>query len=454
MSTVVNVFLAIIFVVLAFGATVLMYHLWGYPFDHKTNRSAAPRWAMALHRVMGWMFVAIYIYLMMQMVPRMWSYQIELPARTVLHMTLGYSIGALLLAKVLVVRFFKHLEAKLAPALGTTVFIMTLVLMGLALPTVWRENVLANQAMGGDGFSEERIKRVREQLPQIGVEDEALLTELSSARGLLMGRELMRTKCVQCHDLRTILARPRTPKNWRDTVNRMADRASIVSGFNETERWQITAYLVAITPTLQSSIMAQRKLNTRSASAAAAATAARQSSTPMPDNYDMEAAEQMFNARCSQCHSAELAKVRTFGSVEEISSLIGRMVANGLEADANELEQITRYLAEFHEVSTDDALDTASASVPVSMPELATVSGCTGCHAIDSQIVGPAWTDVAARYRDDPDARERLIVAVRDGGSGNWSDQTGGVPMPPMLGGATEEAISELVDFILQLDRR
>ena len=127
MATIVNVCLAIMFVVLAFSATFLMYHLWGYPFDHKTHRSSAPRWAMALHRLMGWMFVAIYIYLMIQMVPRMWTYQIELPARTVFHLVLGYSIGALLIGKIVVVRFFKHLESALAPVMGTTLLVLSLI---------------------------------------------------------------------------------------------------------------------------------------------------------------------------------------------------------------------------------------------------------------------------------------------------------------------------------------
>lgn len=205
MSSVVNVFLAVLFVVLAFSATFLMYHLWGYPFNAKTHRSSAPAWAMRLHRLMGWAFVAIYIYLMIQMVPRMWTYQIELPARTVFHLVLGYSIGALLLAKILVVRFFKHLESTLAPPMGTTLFVLSVVLMGLALPSVWRERVLANQALGGEGFTEARLQRVRDQLPDIGYDTETA-DELGTRGSLLDGRKLLRSKCVQCHDLRTILA--------------------------------------------------------------------------------------------------------------------------------------------------------------------------------------------------------------------------------------------------------
>ena len=36
---------------------------------------------------------------------------------------------------------------------------------------------------------------------------------------------------------------------------------------------------------------------------------------------------------------------------------------------------------------------------------LARKSGCLSCHAVDKKIVGPAWRDVAKRYKDIPDAK-------------------------------------------------
>ncbi len=453
MATVVNVSLAVLFVILAFCATMLMYHLWGYPFSKKEHRSTAPRWAMNLHRIIGWMFVLIYLYLMYHMVPRMWSYQIELPARTVFHLVLGYSIGALLIAKIAIVRFFKHLESTLAPALGTTLFILTLLLMGLALPSVWRENVLAKQAMGEEGFSEERLQRVREQLPPAGLEDLDLLPSLASADGLFKGRQLMRTKCVECHDLRTIISKPRTPKNWRDTVERMANRASIFSEFSFLERWQITAYLVAITPTLQNSMMERRK-QLESASRTAAAMKGPHESDA---NFDVIAAEAIFNSKCSQCHSQELPLQKQFASEAEVSSLVSRMVANGLDATAEELDAIIQYLVDYHELSSNDAVgdngeDSPIASATPVMPDLAAQSGCIGCHTISTPLVGPAWAEVATRYRNDPDARAQLIEVVKNGGSGNWTEQTGGIPMPANSALADDDAIATLVDFILGIE--
>lgn len=52
---------------------------------------------------------------------------------------------------------------------------------------------------------------------------------------------------------------------------------------------------------------------------------------------------------------------------------------------------------------------------------------CIACHAVDKKMVGPAYRDVAAKYRGDASAPARLAEKVRQGGSGVW----GQVPMMP-----------------------
>ena len=53
-------------------------------------------------------------------------------------------------------------------------------------------------------------------------------------------------------------------------------------------------------------------------------------------------------------------------------------------------------------------------------------AGCTACHSKDKKIVGPAYKDVAAKYKGQ-DATAKLMEKVRKGGAGVW----GPVPMPP-----------------------
>ncbi len=83
---------------------------------------------------------------------------------------------------------------------------------------------------------------------------------------------------------------------------------------------------------------------------------------------------------------------------------------------------------------------------------LAEQSGCFDCHSVDEKVVGPAYRDVAARYRDDEGARATLIEKVKKGGKGNWTEVTDGVLMPPHWGRLTPEEIESLVDWVLSLE--
>ena len=84
--------------------------------------------------------------------------------------------------------------------------------------------------------------------------------------------------------------------------------------------------------------------------------------------------------------------------------------------------------------------------------DVAKKSGCFACHKIETKLVGPAWQDVSKRYKGDEGARERLIQKVKTGGAGNWTEVTGGMPMPPYSPRVSDEDIAALVDFILELE--
>ena len=83
--------------------------------------------------------------------------------------------------------------------------------------------------------------------------------------------------------------------------------------------------------------------------------------------------------------------------------------------------------------------------------DLAKKSGCLACHSVDKKIVGPAWKDVAAKYKGDANAKATLMDKVKKGGKGNWTKVTGGAPMPPYSPRVSDENIGKLVDFIMGL---
>lgn len=83
--------------------------------------------------------------------------------------------------------------------------------------------------------------------------------------------------------------------------------------------------------------------------------------------------------------------------------------------------------------------------------ELAKKSGCLACHSVEKKIVGPAWQDVANKYKGDAGAKARLVEKIKKGGKGNWTEVTGGVPMPPYAPRVPDADIEKLVDFVLGL---
>ena len=77
---------------------------------------------------------------------------------------------------------------------------------------------------------------------------------------------------------------------------------------------------------------------------------------------------------------------------------------------------------------------------------LAQKSACTACHAVDKKIVGPAYKDVAAKYKGNAKAQAMLEEKVKKGGVGVW----GQVPMPPNSS-VKDEDIKKLVAWVLSL---
>ena len=65
--------------------------------------------------------------------------------------------------------------------------------------------------------------------------------------------------------------------------------------------------------------------------------------------------------------------------------------------------------------------------MPTRRKHLAQSKNCLACHAVDKKLVGPAYTEVAKKYKGNKDAEAMLIKKVINGGGGVW----GTIPMPP-----------------------
>ena len=68
------------------------------------------------------------------------------------------------------------------------------------------------------------------------------------------------------------------------------------------------------------------------------------------------------------------------------------------------------------------AVATSFAAAPGKAPALLTNYKCYLCHADAEPKAGPAYVDVATRYRGDPRAVDTIAAKIRDGvrGGGPW----------------------------------
>jgi cytochrome c len=77
---------------------------------------------------------------------------------------------------------------------------------------------------------------------------------------------------------------------------------------------------------------------------------------------------------------------------------------------------------------------------------LAKKNNCLTCHAIDKKVVGPAWKDVAAKYRGDATAEAKLVSKIATGGKGVWGSMA--MPAHPQI---SETDRKVLAKFVLSL---
>lgn len=151
--------------------------------------------------------------------------------------------------------------------------------------------------------------------------------------------------------------------------------------------------------------------------------------------------------KCAICHSADYVSYQPPGlSLAQWTAEMKKMQqAYGAPIDDAEVEQLGAYLAvaygsakakdpEIVAIAQKAAKPAAPASAPaaasaaaVDVQGLLAKNACLSCHSVTQKVVGPAYHEVAVRYKQDAQAQAKLEASIRGGSSGKW----GAVPMPP-----------------------
>jgi cytochrome c len=81
--------------------------------------------------------------------------------------------------------------------------------------------------------------------------------------------------------------------------------------------------------------------------------------------------------------------------------------------------------------------------------KLATSKGCTACHQIEKMFMGPAYKEVAAKYKADPKGEATMVNSILKGSTGKWKGKAMTEAMPANK--VSEAEAKTLAKWILSL---
>ena len=149
----------------------------------------------------------------------------------------------------------------------------------------------------------------------------------------------------------------------------------------------------------------------------------------------------LVRKNCMTCHSADYAQYQPSlsraywdATVKKMKKPFGAPIADeDIPAMVDYLVKTygtERGTATMHTVAATATAPAASPAAPTAAPDaekLLAANSCLACHAVDKKVVGPAYQEVAAKYKGKPDAAAQVMRSIKNGGSGKW----GSVPMTP-----------------------
>jgi len=256
--------LAALFVCTGGVTVMIMLELTG-----KARDNSGKTGLICAHRILGYLFLSLFVIMLFFMIRKVAGFQEELTARGVVHIVLALALVPLLLTKILVVRRLPQLSEKL-PMLGLAIFVFSFALTGIT---------------AGYYF----LHRTNITYTTLSAQDNDVLN-------IELGKAIMNKKCSKCHSLERVYRAYKSDDSWAGTVNKMAllDSPNITT----FDMKQVLNYLVE-----------QQK--------------ERQAKNPAGLENDI--GKSLVSRKCSVCHNLD----RVFGArknVKQWTSTVGRMV--------------------------------------------------------------------------------------------------------------------------------
>lgn len=165
--------------------------------------------------------------------------------------------------------------------------------------------------------------------------------------------------------------------------------------------------------------------------------------------------------KCATCHSADYMLYQppnmSLGQWTGIAAKMRDMF--GAPINDDDIKQVGAYLAVTYGNAKENQLPavlrTTAQAAPtppaggtgkaLDVKALLAANACLSCHAIETKVVGPAYREIAKKYKADASALEKVTASIRNGSTGKW----GPVAMPPFAQLKPEEARA-LAAFVLK----
>ncbi|OHC00290.1 MAG: hypothetical protein A2Z57_01690 [Planctomycetes bacterium RIFCSPHIGHO2_12_39_6] len=180
--------------------------------QNNTSRIKYFKWA---HRISGYIFFILYLFICAIMLQKLAKNSIALPAKDAIHAYIGIAIFPLIIVKICIVRFYKKFYKSL-PVYG----MITMLAVYLTVPMSAGCYVLSS--------IESQYVVILEKGSPVSI-------------NVNTGRKLVQQRCSTCHSLERVFSYVKTEAGWRDYISRMRAKDPVI--LDDKEALQAVGYL-------------------------------------------------------------------------------------------------------------------------------------------------------------------------------------------------------------------
>jgi uncharacterized membrane protein len=223
---------SVLFILIGILTVLIMLKLQGDPKDKASNKRL-----ILSHRILGYIFLFIFLVMLFFMVKKVSGLNYELSPRAVIHIVLATILIPIFLTKILIARFFKRLYPNLI-LLGLMIFFLSFTMVAITAGYHFLKTT-TDQPSESASASVSVIRSLTHQEQNNIQKHEAPDSSQAAVK------ELIHKKCTTCHTLERIKKAKKTNSEWRTTVEKMIKYSMNPDLLTEEEISMMISYLTS-----------------------------------------------------------------------------------------------------------------------------------------------------------------------------------------------------------------